>query len=90
MSAKDCVPAGGSLQAKAGEIFRPVQAYLAGMDCPFTNASLVKVRDMVVSMAGISADGGDVALSAQDVIRSASKKSTRPTRSVCLMTSLLF
>jgi len=28
--------------------------YLAGMDCPFANASLVKVRDMVASVAGIS------------------------------------
>jgi hypothetical protein len=92
MSAKDCVPAGGSLQDKAGEIFRPVQAYFAGIDCPFMNASLVKVRDMVVSEAGISVDGEDVAVAAvvHDVMRIAGKKSTRPKRVICLMTSLLF
>ena len=52
MSAKDCVPAGGSFHASAGEIFFPTHEYLAGMDCPFANASLVKVRDMVASVAG--------------------------------------
>ena len=44
MSAKDCVPAGGSFQASAGEMFFPLQEYLAGMDCPFMNASLVRVK----------------------------------------------
>ena len=50
MSAKDFMPAGGSVQASAGEIFFPTHEYLAGMDCPFANASLVKVRDMVASV----------------------------------------
>src|SRR5574339_10785 len=54
ISANDCVPAGGSLHARAGEIFLPVQAYLAGMDCPFVNASLVSSRDMAASVAGVS------------------------------------
>src|SRR5688572_22208655 len=62
--AKDCVPEGGSFQARAGEIFLPVQAYLAGMDWPFRNASLVSARDMVASVEGVSdgADAGDVAM----------------------------
>src|SRR5687767_14581387 len=59
--ANDSVPAGGSFHARAGEIFLPVQAYLAGMDCPFTNASLVSVRDMVASVEGVS-DAGDAAM----------------------------
>jgi hypothetical protein len=54
MSANDCVPEGGSFQKRAGEMFLPVQAYFAGMDCPFTNASLVSSRDIVASVAGIS------------------------------------
>jgi len=54
MRAKDFVLAGGSSQARAGEMFFPMHEYLAGMDCPFANASLVKVRDMVASVAGIS------------------------------------
>src|ERR671924_1974501 len=62
ISANDCVPAGGPLQAKAGEIFLPVQAYLAGMDCPFTNASLVNVRDIVVSVIRNSVDGREVVM----------------------------
>jgi hypothetical protein len=56
MRAKDCVPAGGSFQVRAGEIFLPVHAYFAGMDCPFTNASLVSSRDIVTSVAGGSDD----------------------------------
>jgi hypothetical protein len=55
MSAKDCVPAGGSFHARAGEMFFPTHEYFAGMDCPFANASLVNVRDMVASVAGDSA-----------------------------------
>jgi len=51
MSAKDCVAAGGSFHVSPGEIFFPTHEYLAGMDCPFANASLVKVRDMVASVA---------------------------------------
>jgi hypothetical protein len=54
MRAKDFVPAGGSSQVMAGEMFFPTHEYLAGMDCPFANASLVNVRDMVASVAGIS------------------------------------
>jgi hypothetical protein len=67
MSAKDFVPAGGSIQASAGEIFFPTHEYLAGMDCPFANASLVRVRDMVASVAidsdsdAVGVDGWDVA-----------------------------
>ena len=54
MRAKDFVPAGESFQARAGEMFLPTHEYLAGMDCPFVNASLVNVRDMVASVTGIS------------------------------------
>ena len=61
MSAKDCVPAGGSFHASAGEMFFPTHEYFAGMDCPFANASLVKVRDMVASVALDSDSGVDVA-----------------------------
>ena len=61
MRAKDWVPAGGSFQASAGEMFFPTHEYLAGMDCPFANASLVNVRDMVTSVAGDSDSGEDVA-----------------------------
>jgi hypothetical protein len=42
-------------------MFLPTHEYLAGMDCPFANASLVKVRDMVASVAGISDVGVDTA-----------------------------
>src|SRR5512139_3208567 len=67
MRAKDCVPEGGSFQARAGEIFLPVQAYLAGMDCPFMNASLVSSRDMVASSEGVSdcVDAGDVGIASR-------------------------
>jgi hypothetical protein len=51
ISAKDCVPAGGSFHASAGERFFPTHEYFAGMDCPFANASLVNVRDIVASVA---------------------------------------
>src|SRR4026208_1491370 len=44
ISAKDCVPAGGSFHARGGETLRPMQEYLAGMDCPLANASLVTVN----------------------------------------------
>ena len=43
------MPAGGSVHARAGEIFLPMQEYLAGMDCPLLNASLVSWRDMFAS-----------------------------------------
>src|SRR5688500_12805743 len=59
MRARDCVPAGGSFQARAGEIFLPVQAYFAGMDCPFVNALLVNSRDMVASVRCISVGAND-------------------------------
>jgi hypothetical protein len=73
-SAKDWVPAGGSLQARGGEIFLPVQAYFAGMDCPFTNASLVNARDIVASVEVVSdgiagSDGIAVAAGAQAATR---------------------
>jgi len=67
MSAKDCVPAGGSFHASAGEMFLPIQEYFAGMACPFTNASLVISRDMVASIAGAS--GGVVAADVHDASR---------------------
>jgi hypothetical protein len=54
MSAKDCVPTGGSFHARGGEMFFPVQAYFAGIDCPFVNASLVSSRDIFASFAGRS------------------------------------
>jgi hypothetical protein len=60
MRAKDFVPAGGSLQDRVGEMFFPTHEYLAGMDCPFANASLVKVRDMVASVP-VDSDWGVVA-----------------------------
>jgi hypothetical protein len=60
ISAKDFVLAGGSSQARAGEIFFPMHEYFAGMDCPFANASLVKVRDMVASVP-VGSDLGAVA-----------------------------
>src|SRR4030095_7514687 len=61
MSAKDCVPAGGSFHASAGEMFFPIHEYFAGMDCPFANASLVNVRDMVASVAADSDSDVDIA-----------------------------
>jgi hypothetical protein len=68
MRAKDCVPAGGSFHASAGETFFPVQAYFAGMDCPFVNASLVSSRDMVASIAGVSKVAtGSVAIIGSDM-----------------------
>jgi hypothetical protein len=66
MSAKVCVPAGGSFHASAGEMFFPTHEYFAGMDCPFTNASLVSSRDMVASVAGVSDSGVVVAEDVQD------------------------
>jgi hypothetical protein len=98
MSAKDCVPEGGSFQARAGEIFLPVQAYLAGMDCPFTNASLVSARDMAASVEGVSdgAEAGDVAMASGDAgavpagVHAANRKTTRQQISMYLMTNLLF
>jgi hypothetical protein len=95
MRAKDCVPEGGSVQARAGEIFLPVQAYLAGMDCPFMNASLVSVRDMVASVEGVS-DAGDVAMDSGVAVlvpagvHAANNKNSRQKISNCLMTNLLF
>src|ERR1051325_655351 len=60
ISARDLVPAGGSFQARAGEIFFPTHEYFAGIDCPVANASLVKVRDMVASVP-VDSDWGVVA-----------------------------
>jgi hypothetical protein len=65
--AKDWVPAGGSLQVREGETFFPIQEYFAGMDCPFSNASLFRVRDM-------SASGVEVAVDEQDASRMASAR----------------
>jgi hypothetical protein len=48
----------------AGDTFFPTQEYFAGMDCPFTNASLFRSRDM-------SASGVGVCVEAQDEIRRA-------------------
>jgi len=67
MSAKDCVAAGGSFHVSPGEIFFPTHEYLAGMDCPFANASLVTVRDMVASVAVESDSEVDVAEDEQAV-----------------------
>jgi hypothetical protein len=50
INAKDCVPAGGSFQARAGEMFLPMQEYFAGMDCPLVNASLVNLKDISASV----------------------------------------
>jgi hypothetical protein len=38
-------------------MFLPVQAYFAGMDCPFMNASLVNSRGMLTSIVGASVMG---------------------------------
>jgi hypothetical protein len=44
-----------------------VQEYFAGMDCPFTNASLVNSRDMVASVRGVSDAVDDSGLAVEDV-----------------------
>src|SRR5687767_3175943 len=49
ISAKDCVPAGGSFHASGGEMLRPTHEYLVGMDCPLANASLVMVSWFVTA-----------------------------------------
>src|SRR5574338_316580 len=79
ISAKDWVPAGASSQARAGEMFLPLQEYFAGIDCPLTNASLVSSRDMIASFEGVSEVVGSSAVArgsgdAHDVIRLASSK----------------
>src|SRR5512135_793312 len=56
MRAKDWAPAGGSPQVRAGETFFPTQEYFAGMDCPFTKASLFRSRDMSASGVGVDLD----------------------------------
>src|SRR5215217_2461321 len=62
ISANDCVPAGGSFHVSAGEIFFPVHVYLAGMDWPLPNASLLSSIDIsasVGSVVGVSFDVHD-------------------------------
>src|SRR5215207_4220802 len=82
MMAKDCVPAGGSLHASAGEVFFPVQVYFAGMDCPLKNASLLSSIDMLASsIVGVSVE-------VQDAIKRATN--TKPLRILRFMTGLLF
>jgi hypothetical protein len=71
IKAKDCVLAGGSFHARAGEIFLPMQEYFAGMDCPFPNASLVSSRDMVASV--VAGDSVVLAADAHAVITAASR-----------------
>jgi hypothetical protein len=93
--AKDCVPEGGSFQARAGEIFLPVQAYLAGMDCPFRNASLVSARDMVASVEGVSDAGAvtmvsDVAVAIPAGVQAENINNKRQQINIRLMTDLLF
>jgi hypothetical protein len=68
MSAKDLAPEGGSSQVSEGEMFFPTHEYFAGMDCPFVNASLVKVRDIFTSVEVISVV--DVSDAGVDVIES--------------------
>src|SRR5688500_4116706 len=58
MSANDCVAAGGSVHASAGDTFLPTQEYLAGMDCPLVNASLVSAKDMVASVEDVTDESG--------------------------------
>jgi hypothetical protein len=55
------VLAGGSVHARAGEIFLPTHEYFAGMDCPWANASLVNLKDMFASVVGSSVAGDVVA-----------------------------
>jgi hypothetical protein len=102
MSAKDCVPVGGSFQLRAGEIFFPVQAYFAGMDCPFTNASLVSARDIVTSVETVtdvvdgwgvimgSGDSAAVTAGAHDAIVTASSKNRNQEKITGFMTDLPF
>jgi hypothetical protein len=71
IKAKDCVPAGGSFQARAGEMFLPMQEYFAGMDCPLVNASLVNLKDISASnvdsiVPDALASGSDVAVAVED------------------------
>jgi hypothetical protein len=61
INANDCVPAGGSFQARAGEMFLPTHEYFAGIDCPLANASLVNLKDMSASVVG-SNDSGEALL----------------------------
>src|SRR5262245_31306982 len=76
INAKDCVPAGGSFHAGAGALFRLIQEYFAGMDCPFANASLVNLKDMsasvvdsIVTVAIVSGSGVAVAVEAAQAER---------------------
>src|SRR5690349_14843861 len=95
ISAKELVPAGGSFQARAGEIFFPMQEYFAGMDCPFANASLVKVRDMVASVAVDSNSGADVAEGWNEVVADAVQADStiqinvKLVKMICLILSFL-
>jgi hypothetical protein len=57
--AKVFVPAGGSFQVRAGDMFLPMQEYFAGMDCPFANASLFSARDMSASEVGVEVEEQD-------------------------------
>jgi len=51
MSAKDCVPAGGSPQESAGDMFSPVHVYFTGMAASCENALLVNSMDTDSSIA---------------------------------------
>src|SRR5262245_51810401 len=58
INAKDCVLAGGSFQARGGEIFLPTHEYFDGMDCPLANASLVNLKDISASVVGSTVSVG--------------------------------
>jgi hypothetical protein len=59
MRAKLCVPAGGSVQVKAGEVSSPLQENLIGIASPLVNAELEILNDIATSFVGcVSEDGG--------------------------------
>lgn len=60
MSAKDCVPAGGSPHESAGEMFLPLHVYFTGMDAPLANASLVRVSEFA-TIASVGSAGDEQA-----------------------------
>jgi len=78
INANDWVPPGGSFQARAGEMFLPTHEYLAGIDCPFANASLVNLKDISASVVDSTLCGDVTAVSGADVaVEAAQAESNR-------------
>ena len=80
INAKDCVPAGESFQARAGEMFLPTHEYLAGMDCPFVNASLVNLKDISASVVGSIVSGRVAAGSGEFVVEDVQAETNKLSR----------